>query len=352
MIITEAVPDITSRSLFLSWGSAPPDTLMFRVYRLKRGAGADEVAGLTEKAVLIGETTDTFFSDIFYFDELDEEGDLRYRIDALSQITEARPLDTAVISPLDNYTPELAPFINSAEMAANIVFRNRKWSDTAYVLRPRTTGKHCGCYSPDRGRGKDPDCEKCYGTGFAGGFYTPIPVRYSEIRREKLRREIDEQSPQARDIPLLAVPSTPQIRETDFLATNVYGILSVAKADTTVVRGVRMPTTLLTAVKLNKNSVINRFPITAVSPVVTGITTGQNTLTVTGRNLVNVSGTIQLYLTTLDSLSEYASFGPSDLLSTSAYRLVFRGTFKGCTSPSVKYMLFINNIPVEGIIHS
>lgn len=351
MIITEAVPDITSRSLFLSWSDAPDGTLFFRVYRLKRGAGGDEVAGLTEKAELIGETTDPFFSDIFYYDELNEEGDLRYRIDALSQVSDDRPLDTAVISPVSIYTPELLPFVNSAEMAANLIFRNRQWSDTAYLLRPRTTGKHCGCYSPDKGKGTDLDCEKCYGTGFTGGYYTPIPVRYTEIRNDKLRREIEEPSPQAREVPFLTVPSTPQIRETDILATPVYGLLSIIKAETRVVRGVRMPTTMLTAVKLNRNHIAHKFPITAAVPEVTEITTGQNTLTVSGRNLINVSGTIQLYLTTLDSLSEYATFGPSDLISTSDSRLVFRGTFKGHTSPSVKYMLFINNIPVEGIIY-
>ena len=351
MLITEAIPNIVSRSLFLSWSAAPQGTLFFRIYRLKRGAAGDEVAGLTEKATLIGETSDTFFSDIFYFDELNEERDLKYRVDALSQVSKDKPLDTAIISPMDIYTPTLTPALNSAEMAANLIFRNSNWSDTAYVLRPRTTGQYCGCYSSDRGRGTDLDCIKCFGTGFVGGYYTPIPVRYAEVRHEQSRREIDEQTPQAREIPYLVVASTPQVRETDILATNVYGLLSVAKSETRSVRGVRLPTTLLTTVKLAASHVAQKFPISAAEPEVTGIYTDQNTLTVTGNNLVNVSGTIQLYLTTLDSLAEYVSFGPSDLKSTSKDKLVFKGSFGGGSFPAVRYMLFINNIPIEGIIN-
>lgn len=350
MLITEISPDIITRSLFMSWAAAPAGASYFKIYRLKDGSASDETAGTLEKAILLCETSDTFMSDMFYYDNLDAEGDIKYRIDAMSQISGAAPLATLIVTPSAPGSDTLSSILNAAEASANILFRNKIWAGTAYILRPRTNGTPCSCYSPDRRTSNNPDCTKCYGTGFAGGFYTPIPIRYTEIQNVKRRKEIDEDSPQAVHAPILTVPSVPQVREKDLLATSKYGLLIITSSETRSVQESKLPTSLLHTVKIAATHVANKFPIEAAYPVVTGIRTEQNEVIVSGRNLVSVVGSISLCISGLSGNFEYISLGPTDLKYSAVDRLVFKSAVPGFSSHGIRYILFLNNIPIEGVI--
>lgn len=59
-----------------------------------------------------------------------------------------------------------------------------------FFLRRRTSGNLCECVDPDTGQVTDPDCPKCYGTKYEGGYHEPIEC-YVDQHPEKVMLKLD-----------------------------------------------------------------------------------------------------------------------------------------------------------------
>ena len=68
---------------------------------------------------------------------------------------------------------------------ATIIGYNGLFGSLVYILKRKTWGPKCSCVDPVRGLGAKTSCRGCYGTGFVGGFHTPILTRSQNSPRVK-----------------------------------------------------------------------------------------------------------------------------------------------------------------------
>ena len=68
------------------------------------------------------------------------------------------------------------------EIARKERVRNRLSTADGYLLKARVGGTRCPvCADLQTDEARDADCETCYGTGLAGGYFTPLPGIWADI---------------------------------------------------------------------------------------------------------------------------------------------------------------------------
>lgn len=59
------------------------------------------------------------------------------------------------------------------------------------LLKRKRTGELCECFDDIRGPRNSDKCEKCFGTGYVGGFYPPMIMRVNYLNTESIQEEMD-----------------------------------------------------------------------------------------------------------------------------------------------------------------
>lgn len=346
MKLVELIPDAQSQTVFFTWDNAPAGTSVFRVSTHRRGAPGAVISG--EDLQTLATISDPHYNDMSFFTKSILKREIEYVVQALD--ANGKVLDTLTIRPMQTESKLIRQKLNAANYAAGLFFRNYNWSDTAYILRYRKTGQKCKCYNHDFEEAADPRCPECFGGGYKGGFYTPIPTKVLPIVQTVKDQDIDEFVPSATDQRQITVPRFPAVFKGDFLVSDRLGYLSIVQSSTNTIQIDPTPTLMLTAIELGKDHIISKYKFNAFIPRVTGVTLSDGTVTVHGQNIMPLLGTISLIITD----------GPEQLLSTrfnvallksitpTEIQFYARGLVMGTAHPEVHYRMFLNNMLFEG----
>ena len=126
--------------------------------------------------------------------------------------------------------------------------------DGYFLLKKKHTGQLCENYDDIRGGCRNSRCTTCWGTGFTGGYYPPIPIAFSYIGPGNRQEQPDRAGFINNDLP-------------NQLWTSSYPILDVG--DLIVGRlasGGRYRVTSVTRVAKNEFIVSQRFTMQELSP--------------------------------------------------------------------------------------
>lgn len=346
MKLLQAIPDITTRSVYLSWVDFPIGTSGFRIDLIRRGAPADQSSGDSETATILGTTANSFYTDMLYFDKSIIRRDHVYRISALDSKGEVS--DQLIVRPMDTDSTLVQKVINAANYKAQLLFRNYNWAQVVYILRPKRTGQKCTCYSRDFKSSNNPDCQVCYGTGYVGGFYTPIPTKYLSIKEETTDPSIDENKPAALGQRFLTIPRYPAVYKGDFLASDMLGLLSVISSSKKTVQTTPTPTTMVTTVALGREHPAHKFDFNAAVPSIDRFIMGDGTVALEGTNLIPVIGSVKIVIEEGPEELDSKTYTALDIKSMTSTKIVFKSDTKILVpQPYIKYKVFLNNIMFE-----
>lgn len=78
--------------------------------------------------------------------------------------------------------------------AESLRLRKTPAGDEGYVLKRKLYGTPCPCRDRQTQETREPQHTTCYGTGFVGGYFTPIPCCYAELSNLSKREMLDTQS--------------------------------------------------------------------------------------------------------------------------------------------------------------
>lgn len=344
MRLVELIPDAQTQTVSFTWEGAPASTVNFRVSYRQRKAPDAAISGetLTEMAV----TSDPMYDDLKFFQKSILKREIDYIVHALD--AGGNIVDTLVIRPMQSESKLIRYKLNAANYAAGLLFRNYNWSDFAYILRYRKTGQKCRCYNRDFEEAADPRCEICYGGGYVGGFYTPIPTKVLPITQVVKDQDIDEYAPMATDQRQITVPRFPAVFKGDFIVSNRLGYLSVVASSANTIQVDPTPTLMLTVIELGKDHIISKFKFDARIPRVDGVRFEDNVVVLYGNNIMPLIGGISLVIEDGPEAAMNKKFNITSIMSITPKEIRFRapGVQAGC--PEVHYHVFLNNMRFEG----
>lgn len=346
MKLTELVPDAQSQTVFMTWRDAPAGTVKFKVFVHRRGSPG---SAMNEEDLTPVATVDyPSFNDISFFSRSILKREIEYVIKAVDGNGET--LDTLTVRPLQTESKLIRQRLNAANYTAGMFFRNYNWADTAYILRYRKTGQKCKCYNYDFEEAADPQCTECYGGGYKGGFYIPIPTKILPITQVVKDQDIDEFIPSGTDQRQITVPRFPAVFKGDFLVSDRLGYLSIVQSSANTIQIDPTPTLMLTAIELGKDHIISKYQFNAQVPKVTGVRLEKGVVIVEGRNIMPMIGGISLVITEGPDAVTNRKFNQTSLLSITPNELRFKapGLSLGTSNPEVHYIIFLNNMRFEG----
>lgn len=344
----EIEPDITNGSVYLSWGNFPEETVGFKVYKADdQGDPTDYTKNVPETAQLLGTTTNAFFCDMVFFESSIRRRDSYYIVAAFNQ--SGKIVDILHVRYMPSEHPLIVKRLNAANYAARMFFSNPYWSYEAFILRPRMTGKKCSCMILDFSKSKDPDCDICYGTGYEGGFYTPLPTYILPITHDRTDNAIHEASPTAGDHRQLTLPRFPGVHSKDFVFTDAYGILAVTASSKRTLKSSHTPTIMAPVVSLGTDHPIHKFKFDSLPAAIDSaeINPATKLLTFKGRSLLPVLGTIKLRLYRQDN-SFINELSIPSLRHATEDTLVFHLEEAAAYTTQIIYKLYLNNRQLKG----
>jgi len=62
-------------------------------------------------------------------------------------------------------------------------------NDSSYLLQKKRTGQRCSCWNPNRDAVNNQQCTLCYGTGFVGGYYSPVLIKMVNYTANTYQRQ-------------------------------------------------------------------------------------------------------------------------------------------------------------------
>lgn len=346
MKLVELVPDAQSQTVFMTWGDAPSNTARFKVFVHRRGSPG---SAMNEEDLTPVATVDyPSFNDFTFFSKSILKREIEYVVKAVD--ASGNTLDTLVVRPLQTESKLIRQKLNAANYTAGMFFRNYNWADTAYILRYRKTGQKCRCYNRDFEEASDPTCEECFGGGYKGGFYIPIPTKILPITQVVKDQDIDEFIPSATDQRQITVPRFPAVFKGDFLVSDRLGYLSIVQSSANTIQIDPTPTLMLTAIELGKDHVISRYQFQAQVPKVTGVRLENGVVIVEGQNIMPMIGGISLVITEGPAAVTKQHFNQTSLLSITPTELRFKAQDLdlGTSNPEIHYIIFLNNMRFEG----
>lgn len=185
-------------------GASDPDAVTIIIYRSEvKGEPWAEVASFA-----LGSTRHYFdysvspnnLHRVFYYKIKAEEGTYTY---------ESEPLSSYPVA-----TPAALMLVRKNE---NLLIRKGKVGIPSFIFVKRTWGTRCpACF---RGGTADSTCEKCFGTGFVGGYYDPIDTYVARSPEQRV-------SGSAKGVPIETdrrrywMSNYPLLREGDVIVDN------------------------------------------------------------------------------------------------------------------------------------
>lgn len=348
MKLIECVPDASSKSVYLSWSDFPEGVTGFYIYLYDRKGPGDPQKDVPESAELIGTTSDAFYTDYKYFDSSILRRDYMYLIRAMD--TRGSVVDSLSVQPMKSESKLIRQRLNAANYAAQLFFRNFNWAEVLYILRYRKTGKKCFCYIPDFGKAGNVACEVCYGGGYEGGFYTPIPTKILPISHQRSNKGNYQPEPLVSDQRTITVPRFPAIYEKDLLYSDSMGLLAVTSTSFRAVQSEPTPTIMVTTSALGKEHPAYKFDFDRVRTSIDKIECGNppGTVKVTGRGLMPVTGTFSLIIKGLSESPERVVLGMKELYEVTETSMLFKSSKILGLGNSFVYSLIMNNQMIEG----
>lgn len=350
MKLAELVPSAQTQSVYFAWEGAPADTYVFKVYSHRRGAPDGVISGedLKEAGEILATVSDPHYNDITFFQKSILKREIEYVVKAVNANGDV--LDTLTVRPMQTESKLIRQVLNAANYKAGLFFRNYNWADTAYILRYRKTGRKCKCYNRDFEEASNPRCEICYGGGYAGGFYTPVPTKILPITQLVKDPSIDEFIPQATDQRQITVPRFPAVYIGDFLVSDRLGYLSVVASSANTIQIDPTPTLMLSVIELGKDHIISKYKFDACIPKVSGVTLSNGEVVVHGQNIMPLLGTISMVLTEGPDAVLNKTFNVTSLTRITPSEIAFKapGLNLGTANPEVHYRMFLNNMLFEG----
>ena len=353
MELSTAYRDVNSGALFFSWENAPVTTVVFQIAL----SFDSPVEG--DNWQLLTTTTNPFVSDLMskrssrFFDEK------YYRVRALDSSNTV--VDELIIPDTPkNHRPIVDATKNLLMHAAEIVIGNSSWSYDAYLIKPRRTGIVCSCHQEELRSSTDPDCKQCYGTGYVGGFYQPIPTRV-KVHAEQINVvQANAPIPVQTNTVQLVVPTIVKLFAKDYIIIPDLGyrfICLTTNIDSLVTE--KTATQMVNVSRLDRGDNFYKYPIDTAGVHVDEVTYDATTVTVTGKNLYPLFGRVKLVFgkkvtDELDALvlTQY------DLTLVSGDKLVFEQSDPNPLDletdlSEYNYMLFLNLRRTHGTaVHS
>jgi hypothetical protein len=351
MKLMECVPDASAKSVYLSWADFPENVAGFYVYVFDRKAPGDPSADVPESSELIATTQDPFYTDYRFFQGTILDRDMLYLIRAMDG--SGKVVDSLNITPMKSRSVLIQQKINGANYAAQQLFRNYNWADHLYILRYKKTGKKCNCYIQDFGSSGNPDCPICFGGGYEGGFYTPIPTRILPINQRRTNKASYAAEPLASDQRNLTVPRFPAVYEKDLLYSDRLGLMEVIDSDFKNIQASPTPTLMLTTAALGREHPAHKFDFDKLKVTVSKITCGNpaGTVTVTGTALIPMLGSLSLRLIgDSETTNEEIILGVKNIKSNSDDHITFTSDKVEGYGTRFRYKLAINNELIDGFV--
>ena len=347
----EIIPSVATKSVYMSWVDIPDGAVLFKVLSVRRGDPSSSSTGEETTAKLLGETTNSFFTDMRYFESSILRKETLYVIKALG--VNGQTLDTLTINPTESASSLVQKVLNAANYRADRLFRNPNWAQTVYLLRYRKTGQKCKCYSRDFAESRNLDCEVCYGGGYVGGFYAPVPTRVLTISEDTSVQGIYTSHPDCRDVQQLTLPRYPGVYNGDFLVSDKLGFMSVVRTSFNQLQTSPTPTIMVTAAGLGKEHPVSRFDFESVKPAVSSIFIDRGEVFIRGENLVPVVGTVTMHIEEGPEELRGLKFVATDIKRITSSEIVFRSeTQSYALQPFMKYRIFLNHQMFEGYVHA
>lgn len=276
-----------SGALFISWSGAPATTEYFNV-EINYGQPGEH------GWVLISTTTNSFVSDFMsrkterFFDER------YYRVSAVSSSGEV--LDTLLLPDnVKNVRPIVDRTKNLLNYAAEVVLTNSSWAYKAFIIKPRRMGKTCVCHNTELRSSVDPSCSICYGTGYTGGFYDPLPVR-AKIHSEQVRMsQANAPIPVQSDVVQFVIPTIIKVFPKDYLYIPSLGYRFIClntNVDSLVTA--KTATQMTTFSRLDQKDTFYKYPIDTTGVSVESVKFTGDTVTVEGAYLYPVFGSVKV----------------------------------------------------------
>jgi len=345
MKLANLTKNIYSESILIEWYDAPANAIGFKVYcAINNAVGKEEWK-------LLGTTTNIFFNDTINYKNTVIVQSLAYRIDAIDSA--GKGIDTLII-PAGKTAPTLLQrTLNILKTKAKHILGNSQWSFDCFVVKPRVSGKKCGaCYSRDLNLSAKPDCQLCFGKGYEGGFYTPIPSSLL-VRTENTKfKSVNDFKPVAYDIVVCTMPSFPLVMEGDYIFVEKVGRFIVAKTEVNSILTTLTPTMTVTMSLCDGKDIIYKYSLENTKPSITAVYVGAapdaDKVFVEGANLIPGFGITRMIVrdTTND---EYVVYHPYHLINTTSSKLVFRDEDKPYPPRIFSYRIRLNGEIFEGI---
>ena len=347
MKLLEAVPNLKDRTVYMSWTGFPETTSGFYVYKCLKDNPSDMIQDVPETAEQIGSTTNAFFTDFRYFDSSILRRDVVYLIRAIDN--KGQVCDTLNIEPLKSKSTLIQQRINAANYKAQLFFRNYNWAEDAYILRYKKTGKKCKCFDLDFGKSKNLSCPHCYGGGYVGGFYTPLPTKILPYSHNRSNKQIVSTIPTAGDSRLLRIPRYPGVYEGDFLFVDQMGILALTGADFKTIGATPTPTIMVNAVGLGKDHPAHTFSFDSFETTVDKVEGfSDGTVKITGNNLIPVIGVVRLDLYPQQDFGSNYTAGIMHIIKNTSSEMAFSVPDLKNRHTDLRYKLHMNNTFYEG----
>lgn len=343
MKLETAYRDPNTGSMFLSWSEAPLNTTYFSL-ELAYSTPTDGADWIP-----VGTTTNTFMSD--YMSRLNDRffEERYYRLRALDGSDTV--LDELLLPDnVKNERPIVDHSRNLLLYSARIVLRNKSWAYDAFIVKPRKTGTACECYNSELRASTDPDCEVCHGTGFVGGYYSPIPTRV-KIHDEQIdQATANAPIPTSYDMVRFVVPTIVKVFPKDYLVVPDLGYRFVCtNSNVDSVVAVKTATQMTQFSRLDLNDTFYKYDIGNFDVSISSVTYTSDTITVTGENVFPLFGHIKLVFGKKDDLDGIV-LSHYDLISSSNTSLVFQQNLSSGDDPidfvtdfdSYEYRLILN----------
>ncbi|MFA5428604.1 MAG: hypothetical protein WC279_10420 [Sulfurimonas sp.] len=227
------------------------------------------------------------------------------------------------------------------------------------LLQRKYTGTPCSrCASPVTGEPEDPRCSVCFGTGFEGGYYTPLIINGLRGACSETAITQNAQSPVKRIIQSFILPPYPVLQAGDHIIdTESYAMYELIDngRQTMEMDMQRLGSTMYQAEMLTKNHPLSAYPVQLSITGVTGVVIGDGEITVTGTQLPPLYGILYISVNNLEhddplTVDEDIYYYDS-LLSIKPGELRFRASSR-FYGKHCSYRFVVNNRYFEGELNA
>ena len=340
MKLSNITKSINDKTIFLEWEDVPSKAINYKIL-------FTEDDTIVDNWTLVGVTSNIFFQDSFNYDKTILNKRVVYKIQALDNRDTV--IEELIVSSDRLPRMLLDRTLNILRYKANIAFRNSNWSDPVYVLKRRRSGTRCSsCYTRDMRASSKPDCEICYGTGFVGGYYDPIPTYMMELQENIKKRTINEHTATTYADITVASPSFPELNEKDYIILEGVGRFLVQDSSTRSLHSTKSPTSLVRLNLVDPKDPIYKYNIEDKKSTITSIKAEDGGIVVEGTRLIPVFGQTKLIVRNTSN-REYEVYYIQNAISITDDKIVFKSS-KQTPPDHFKYFLRINGIVFEGIV--